>query len=497
MSYAILKTYSAAQSGQEEFARLSGDWNPIHMDPVLARRSQVGRPVAHGIHTLLLVLDAVAASSRGSLIPSKLTVSFAAPVYIGDRVEILRFEPEDGAIRARGRVSGTTVLDVRIQMSNGAAPSRLRGLPSVRTDRSRVCRNLSIAEMPGRTGMVNPARQLRAIAARFPKVSKWIGAQRVAGLMCVSRLVGTECPGLHSILLGMTLEFVAESATGPLIYRVESAHEQLRVAKVAISGFGLRGQVQALAARPPVSQARLDELSPLVAQDEFADQRVLIIGGSRGLGELTAKLIAGGGGQVTVTHAAGRTDADTVAGEIRNAGGECDVVRFDVRRAAPKQLHKIKRPITSVYYFATPHIFGRRSKEFSEIDFQSFLGFYARGFYELCSALSTTQREPITAFYPSSVAVDNRPPSMAEYTTAKAIGEILCAKIGEFLPGVRVCVERLPRLRTDQTSNTSSAALGDSVETMLRIIRSVQNPASPEVQVAGEFEREGLRKPKE
>ena len=45
---------------QEEFARLSFDYNPMHMDPLAARRTQAGRPVIHGINAALWALDQLA-----------------------------------------------------------------------------------------------------------------------------------------------------------------------------------------------------------------------------------------------------------------------------------------------------------------------------------------------------------------------------------------------------------------------------------------------------
>src|SRR5215475_11110694 len=40
-----------------DFATLSGDFNPQHLDPVKARRLIFGGPVVHGIHLVLLGLD--------------------------------------------------------------------------------------------------------------------------------------------------------------------------------------------------------------------------------------------------------------------------------------------------------------------------------------------------------------------------------------------------------------------------------------------------------
>jgi acyl dehydratase len=49
------KRFSPA--GQAAFARLSGDYNPIHMDDVVARRLLFGASFIHGIDALLWCLD--------------------------------------------------------------------------------------------------------------------------------------------------------------------------------------------------------------------------------------------------------------------------------------------------------------------------------------------------------------------------------------------------------------------------------------------------------
>ncbi len=75
-------------SGTRAFAELSGDYNPLHVDPVAARRLLFGSTVAHGVHVLLKVLeqwaDAVIPGERWSL--SSLDVSFDRPVRTGCEV---------------------------------------------------------------------------------------------------------------------------------------------------------------------------------------------------------------------------------------------------------------------------------------------------------------------------------------------------------------------------------------------------------------------------
>jgi len=40
--------YTITQQQSQEFAELSGDYNPLHVDPLYARRLQFGNTVIHG-----------------------------------------------------------------------------------------------------------------------------------------------------------------------------------------------------------------------------------------------------------------------------------------------------------------------------------------------------------------------------------------------------------------------------------------------------------------
>ena len=59
---------------QLEFARLSGDWNPMHMEAPSARRTQAGRRVVHGVHIVIRALECLASYSPILSFPSSLIV---------------------------------------------------------------------------------------------------------------------------------------------------------------------------------------------------------------------------------------------------------------------------------------------------------------------------------------------------------------------------------------------------------------------------------------
>src|SRR5215468_585951 len=71
---------------QLRFAAWTGDANPMHVDPLAARRTQYGQPVVHGVHGLLWALDAAAAAGV-ELTPFRgLSVQFQKPILLGDEV---------------------------------------------------------------------------------------------------------------------------------------------------------------------------------------------------------------------------------------------------------------------------------------------------------------------------------------------------------------------------------------------------------------------------
>jgi NAD(P)-dependent dehydrogenase (short-subunit alcohol dehydrogenase family) len=187
---------------------------------------------------------------------------------------------------------------------------------------------------------------------------------------------------------------------------------------------------------------------------------------------LTAKILAAGGAQVTITYAVGMADAQRVQAEIMDFGARCDIVRYDAREGAD-QLSSLPTTTTALYYMVTPVIFRRGETAFSSSRFQEFTRFYVTAFSELCQALSQRSGKGMAVFYPSSVSVDERPANMTEYTMAKAAGEVLCTDMAKFEKWRRIIVNRLPRLPTDQTSTLFDDDITDPAETMLPIIRQM------------------------
>src|SRR5256885_1674630 len=86
-SRAAIATRGFALDDQREFARLSGDHNPLHLDASFARRTQMGAPVVHGIHTLLWAMESVLRTT--SLDVRNIRVRFHQPLFLDEAADVL------------------------------------------------------------------------------------------------------------------------------------------------------------------------------------------------------------------------------------------------------------------------------------------------------------------------------------------------------------------------------------------------------------------------
>lgn len=97
------------QSDFDEYARLSGDDNPIHVDPEFASKMRFGRTAAHGMHLFSVLQAAIARQLGGPVRLQSQEFIFRAPTHTGDPL-ILSFETSgDGKITEEITDSADTV----------------------------------------------------------------------------------------------------------------------------------------------------------------------------------------------------------------------------------------------------------------------------------------------------------------------------------------------------------------------------------------------------
>jgi 3-hydroxybutyryl-CoA dehydratase len=83
----FIEKHILAQEEFNRFAKLSGDDNPIHVDPDFSARTRFGKTVAHGMFLYSLVCGILAKHFQNSLQVSQ-DLMFPAPSFVGEELAI-------------------------------------------------------------------------------------------------------------------------------------------------------------------------------------------------------------------------------------------------------------------------------------------------------------------------------------------------------------------------------------------------------------------------
>jgi NAD(P)-dependent dehydrogenase (short-subunit alcohol dehydrogenase family)/acyl dehydratase len=464
-------------SDQEAFARISGDSNPMHLDAVASRRTMAGAPVVHGVHGAMWALEKLCEAGVPISALASLKVQFPKFVHLDCEVALRIARRKDDTLKAEISSDGmvTTVLNLKFGQRRPSTPM-WGGAATPPSDISKP-HVLALAEMQGLSGIL-AATDVPELASEFPFLCEALGRRPALALAQLSTLVGMICPGLHSIFSSFDVSFTAED-NAALCWRTLSTDERFRSVVMEVRGAGIEGEVKAFARPEPVETPAVAALAAHVSPREFEGRTALVIGGSRGLGALTAKLLAAGGARVIVTYAAGQAEADSVVADIRARQGALTALAFpfDVASNATEQLQSLPSGITHAYYFATPRIGQQSTKTFTQKRFEALAAFYVDGFADFVMALAARAGgKPMSILYPSTVFIDERPKGMTEYAMAKAAGEVLAQDLSSTL-GIPITTPRIPRVLTDQTAALTLGEFADPVDILLPLLRAEPQPA--------------------
>jgi MaoC like domain len=471
----LLRRCHYTEDVQHGFADLSGDYNPLHVDPIAARRTVVGGLAVHGIHLAITALEAVLSrpvSERRDLGVTGFTAEFLKPVLVGDVVRFYLTDVTDLDNRIVGKIGEEPVCTITVQFG----PMSVRPSHELPLLVRESVAELQFESLRDKRGSLALGLELAKANQLFPFTVSTMGADRFAATLALSRLIGMCCPGLHSIFALANIRYPANTESGELTYQVEQTDERFGRVVLAIRGPGIQGQLLAFYRPPPEAQPDMAAVTKLVEPSIFANSIALIIGGSRGLGEVTGKIIAAGGGLPIITYFQGASDAQRVADDILSQGGRCETLQLDVRHCQQmvRRLRKKQSAPRTIYYFATPRIFGRRRGFFSHDTLQEFNEIYVTAFGRLLDAAAKTGSQKLRVFYPSSVAINEGMREMAEYGMAKNLGEQMCSFYNQYSRQIEIVVERLPRTMTDQTSTLLPFPAENALDVMLPIVKRIE-----------------------
>lgn len=248
-SFSCTRVYT--QDDFDRFAALSGDDNPIHVDPEFAARTRFGRTVCHGMllySSLCAALtealtEALPGALGGGIAHLEQELMFVTPTYAGEEVTML--------LQVAKADAGCATLDTVIQRPGGevACQGRARvalpgeqafALPAVPSpagaaseagahkglalgQRAQVVRTFTAADLQEYRSLTHDANPAYSDAA-FAAAQGWPAPQVPAGLLggLFSYLLGTQLPGRGANWLKQRLVYGARCFAGqPVTAAVE------------------------------------------------------------------------------------------------------------------------------------------------------------------------------------------------------------------------------------------------------------------------------------
>jgi acyl dehydratase len=223
-----------SQEDLNRFAMLSGDDNPIHVDPVFSSRTKFGKPVVHG----MLLYSAICAAigkwfSGNGFVQLSQELMFPAPTFVDQKVEI-QLEvfafPTPGTMEISSQIlrpdgEAGCIGKTRILQPNTEYHYQRRNIsPSVAEKEDASHRGLSIGQSASRTSIFTGGSwgQLGMFLAlvgdgnlffwdsAYAQKHGFEGVILPGGLLggMISDLLGTEVPGWGTNWLKQRFDFL-------------------------------------------------------------------------------------------------------------------------------------------------------------------------------------------------------------------------------------------------------------------------------------------------
>lgn len=433
---------------QKNFYKLSMDNNPIHLKSNYAKFFFDNKKVVYGV---LIILETLSFLQKKEIENIKIAkFEFFNPIYVGDTAEVNIYRQKDLRIIIKVK----NIICSQITLSLKKVPLKYLYNNIYYGNNLKLKKNIIIK-----------IKNLKKNLYKYSKIDKGI----INDLFIISYFVGGVFPGHGSIISSIEFYKVKnyEKSKKKENFDFYLKYKNKNFNFYIINFIG-ENFYKILIHKLKVSKKiKKTDFEKLIKKNEFKNTKNLVIGGTRGLGLITTKILLAGNGQVYTTY---RKDKKNLEKDLENFKyNKKNFIKLNIlSNNNYKELNKTDAK--NIFYFPTPKIFIKKNNQYDDQNFNNFNKYYIKEFYKLCEYYENKKKN-VKIFYPSSTSVLNRPLSMTEYSMSKMSSEILIQDINRSFEYVDIFSCRLPRMDTDQTVNATGIKSINPLKKMLTEIK--------------------------
>lgn len=449
--------FKITQDMIESFARLSGDYNSMHMNVEIARKSRFRQTIVHGMLPFSFLSIIQQKFPQQCVVFRELSGHFNKPVYAGDVISLninikhkadnrfnfqgkwSRKESGEILLLARGKLVAEEIESVSVSKTtdNGrdsfllAAPTENQYTITELNDQHETLIFSVTAGLAEQftnsvlTSVYNADKELKL-------------SPNLLATLLLSTMVGMRLPGRYATFTRFNISFNHDLSLGQE-YELHASLDKVSVGAEHINAsceirvkddIYAAGNYEVVVNSPPKTMMTCAQIKQTAMDFGLSGKVALVTGASRGIGETTVKLFAMHGTKTVVCYFRGQKDAESIVKDIIEEGGEAYAVQCDL--TDDDQVANMFQQITEKYgdinILVNNAVREFTPKDILELDWKDYLQemeVSVKGMHACC-------REVIPIFKKvgqgkiinlSTIAVANPVSGQSRYITAKSAVE--------------------------------------------------------------------------
>ena len=428
------------------FAKLSGDFNPVHLDKEFASKSIQGERVVHGINSVFWALNFFFEKKSGYSL-SKINIDFKNPIYFKKKVFLDIEETSENIYNFSiyDKISKKVFFSIKVTK----AKFRIRVLKT-KGFRKPLVEEIDVEKHNNKDEKLDVRFNNKILQSDYVNLYRNVDHYILGALLKSSYIVGMKMPGKYSTFI--SLKAVVNSKSNYLRYSLDSFDKRFNLLTINIKGI-LNGSIHAIRTQRHVNIMPVNEIKRFLSKDlsYFKNKKILIIGGSRGLGAYMVKIFSLLDAEIKFSYFNNKKNAKDITNEIfielkkRISSSKINVLKND--------LNELKNFMPDlVFYMATPKIGKiKNNKIIDEDKLQTFYNYYINGFLNVYNFYSAENNNQVRYFYPSTNFITNKDLASSEYVIIKKLAEKICNILNNNASNKnKIFFPRIKPLLTDQ-----------------------------------------------